>query len=197
MSQIALRMWLLIILWQWEMVVRNLIILDAVQVWNRIYQPPSWRIMVPKVKDIALKFILDTRKRNGFWRWRNWWSVSSLICMIFFFISNLMFNFHEGKAKELRDVRNVTLITSSNHTITLNLVMVPILTWNDMVFRQLRTYVVYHMQATKNACDIVWFWGNEECVLFLKKDFFLLIFLGWLWCWQHCLSNLGSKQVSF
>lgn len=46
----------------------------------------------------------------------------------FFFISNLMFNFHEGKAKELRDVRNVTLITSSNHTITLNLVMVPILT---------------------------------------------------------------------
>ena len=26
-----------------------------------------------------------------------------------------MFNFHEGKAKELRDVRNVTLITSSNY----------------------------------------------------------------------------------
>ena len=46
----------------------------------------------------------------------------------FFSISNLMFNFHEGKAKELRDVRNVTLITSSNHTITLNLVMVSILT---------------------------------------------------------------------
>ena len=46
----------------------------------------------------------------------------------FFSISNLMFNFHEGKAKELRDVRNVTLITSSNRTITLKLVMVPILT---------------------------------------------------------------------
>ena len=171
MSQIALRMWLLI-LWQWEMVVRNLIILDAVQVWNRILQPPSWRIMVLKVKDIVLKFILDIRQRNGFWRWRNWWSVSSLICMSFFSISNLMFNFHEGKAKELRDVRNVTLITSSNHTITLNLAMVPILTWCEMVFRQLRTYVVYHIQAAKNACDIVWFWGNEECVLFLKKDFF-------------------------
>lgn len=169
-------MWLLI-LRQWEMVVRNLIILYAVQVWNRIYQPPSWRIMVPKVKDITLKFILDTRKRNGFWRWRNWWSVSSLICMIFFSISNLMFNFHEGKAKELRDVRNVTLITSSNHTITLKLVMVPILTWYEMVFRQLRTYVVYHMQATKNACDIVWFWGNDRrmCLIF-DEGFFLLIF---------------------
>ena len=171
MSQIALTMCLLILL-HWKMVVRNLIILDAVQVWSRIYQPPSWRIMVSKVKVIALKFILDIRKRNGFWRWRNWWSVSSLICMSFFSISNLMFNFHEGKAKELRDVRNVTLITSSNHTITLNLAMVPILTWCEMVFRQLRTYVVYHMQAAKNACDIVWFWDNEECVLFLKKDFF-------------------------
>ena len=131
-------MWLLILL-QWETVVRNLIILYAMQVWNRICQPPSWRIMVPKVKDIALKFILDIRKRNRFWRWRNWWSVSSLIFMIFFPIANLVFNFHEGKAKEFRDVRNVTLITSSNHTITLNFVMVPILTWNDMVFRQLRT----------------------------------------------------------
>lgn len=39
-----------------------------------------------------------------------------------------MFNFHEGKEKEFRDVRNVTFITSSNHTITLNLVMVSILT---------------------------------------------------------------------
>ena len=83
-----------------------------------------------------------------------------------------MFSFHEGKAKELRDVRNVTLITSSNHTITLNLVMASVLTWYEIVFRQLRTYVVYHMQATKNACDIVWFWDNEESVLFLKKEFF-------------------------
>ena len=170
-------MWLLILV-QWETVVRNLILLYAMQVWNRICQPPSWRIMVPKVKDIALKFILDTRKRNGFWRWRDWWSVSSLICMIFFSISNLMFNFHEGKAKELRDVRNVTLITSSNHSITSNLAMVPILMWYEMVFRQLRLYVVYHMQATKNACDIVWFWGNDRrmCLIF-EEGFFLLIFL--------------------
>ena len=89
-----------------------------------------------------------------------------------------MFNFHEGKEKEFRDVRKVTFITSSNHTITLNLVMVSILTWNDVVFRQLRTYVVYHMQATKNACDIVWFWGNDRrmCLIFEEGFFFINFF---------------------
>ena len=170
-------MWLLI-LRQWEMVVRSLIILYAVQVWNRIYQPPSWRIMVPKVKDITLKFILDTRKRNGFWRWRNWWSVSSLICMIFFSISNLMFNFHEGKAKELRDVRNVTLITSSNHSITLNLVMVSILTWNDMVFRQLRTLCGISHASNKECmwyCLILRQW-SKNVSYFWWRIFFVNFF---------------------
>ena len=177
MSQIALTMWLLI-LSQWEMVVRNLILLYAMQVWNRICQPPSWRIMVPKVKDIALKFIPDIRKRNGFWRWRDWWSVSSLICMIFFSISNLMFNFHEGKAKELRDVRNVTLITSSNHSITLNLVMVSILTWNDMVFRQLRTLCGISHASNKECmwyCLILRQW-SKNVSYFWRRVFFINFF---------------------